>query len=332
MTGRHLPLRMALIVVLALCAAAWFFLVPERRQPVAAQAETLGEPNAAPLPTAETAAATAPLPASDAPLPLVFPSLKARADAGDRKAACRLGIELLRCQTLASHGSLTASLLHWREIEATKRGDLARADEMARASLHYLAVEESCAGLPPDAFELGARYLRQAALAGEPEAMLRYAAGQGFDSGRRMAYLRSPDFENWRREAPGMVEHALAEGRPEAAHLLWLAYADGQSMLSGLIPDDPMRAKAHRLLMERLWNPADPPTAVLLGAAPLSRSEELKAASLASDWHQRHFKGDRVDAEHALDGIAPFHDIHETGGKIRTDLVFCGDGAGTPHG
>jgi hypothetical protein len=331
MTGRHPTLRLALLVVLALCAAAWFFIVPERAVTTAAQAPSSAIPTPPPSPVPPTVP-SAPLPPADTPLPLVFKSLQARADAGDPKSACRLGIELLRCQTLETFGRITTSRLAFEEREATERGDLAQADERARTHLHHLAVAKECARLPPGVIEQGPRYLRQAALAGEPEAMLRYAAGQGFEPLKWHAFLRSPDLDAWRREAPAMVERSLASGRPEAAYLLWSAYADGESRLSGLIPDDPIQARAHRLLMERLWDTGQTPGPPAQDAPALSPAQEQQAASLASEWHLRHFKAARFDADHVLDGIAPFHDTEGTGGSFRTDLAFCESSPGVPRG
>lgn len=336
MTGRQKAFRLAMLVALALCAGAWLMFPPNALAPAtlpkAAVVLQAAAPASTQRPEPESLSPSQPLPPAEAPLPLVYPSLQARADAGDGQAACRLGIELLRCQRLARFKDYTKQHLLHAEAEATKAGDLDLADELARANLHYREIGLACAALPPALIERGAHYLRQAALAGEPEAMLRYADGQGFrQSPWDYGYLRSPEFDHWRREAPGMIERALALGRPEAVHLLASAHTSDEGMLQGIVRNDPVQAVAHQQLIERLQGADGPRLPAGRDLPRLDTQQEQQALALAADWHARHFNGGRVDAERALDGIASFHDPDRQQGRIRTDLTFCESLPGHPH-
>lgn len=333
MTGRQKALRLVILVVLALCAGAWLWFPPDGHAPATVPQPATVLPDAAPVPLRQPGPDARPpsqvLPPADSPLPLVVQSLQARANAGEANAACRLGIELLRCQRLALFKDFTSGVLQHSEAEATKAGDLDLADELARANLHYDEIGKACASIPPALVERGAYYLRQAALAGEPEAMLRYADGQGFTQMPGYhGYMRSPDFDHWRREAPGMIERALAMGRPEAVHLLLSVHTSDNGMLQGLVRNDPVQALAHQQLIERLQGADGPRLPAGQDLPGLDAQQEQQALALAADWQARHFNGKRVDPASALDGIASFHDPLRLQGRIRTDLAFCGSPAG----
>lgn len=159
--------------------------------------------------------------------------------------------------------------------------------------------------------------------------MLRYADGQGFTQMPGYhGYMRSPDFDHWRREAPGMIERALAMGRPEAVHLLLSVHTSDNGMLQGLVRNDPVQALAHQQLIERLQGADGPRLPAGQDLPGLDAQQEQQALALAADWQARHFNGKRVDPASALDGIASFHDPLRLQGRIRTDLAFCGSPAG----
>lgn len=82
--------------------------------------------------------------AADTPLSTVLDRLKSAADAGDRDAACRVGLELLRC---AAGAPLVA---------ATTRGPV--------------VTDAQCAGMSPAERQSASRYLAQAAAAGSAAA------------------------------------------------------------------------------------------------------------------------------------------------------------------
>jgi hypothetical protein len=286
------------------------------------------EPDASAATNLPSPRASEPLPPRDAPITDIAPLLQSRADAGDRKAACRLGIELMRCHLLLKvHQASVADWMQELELSQEAKGKPEDANRVAGLNLGYFEQSQLCASLPGDLVAQGPRYLRAAALAGEPEAMLRYADGQSLDTQSGFGFLRTPEFDQWRAEASTVLHAALAAGRPEAVELLRQAYAGDQGWMQGLVADDPMRAHAYFLLQGRLFNsptaaPLPPPEN--LGADQLRDAEEL-AASL----HERHFGGRRLDFKTSLHGLSPLYDPTGISGPAFRDHAYC-EPPGTP--
>lgn len=248
-------LALGFAVVLALLATAlwqgWPQVAPQGPSEAAQVAET-DTPLTAPAPAARQKGESpdiAILPPEDAPLAGIIHSLAERADAGDRKAACRLGMELLRCEHLQENAPRAP----------TDDGD-ARTAKRSSASVDYLMREPAwiverlaqCEAVPAALAGEGARYLEQAALAGEPEAMVRYAEGQHWPPSGRGA-MAGPSFDRWRRNAPGMMRRALEAGYPDAVFALMIAYQDDATHHAALIPNDPEQAAVIGLLYARLF-------------------------------------------------------------------------------
>ncbi|MBW8311038.1 MAG: hypothetical protein K0M64_03295 [Rhizobium sp.] len=251
------------------------------------------------LPAAEISPpkqASLPLPPPDAPLAQVLPDLQARADAGDHRAACRLGMELLRCQHLPTWDTLVSSSDPLdSEVEFEAEGNLAAANSVAEERLWLIERLQQCRGVPPDLQGQGARYLRQAALAGDSSAMLAYADGNHWRPDGRGTALGS-DFDQWRREAPGMVHAALRAGNPTAANMLQMSYSDDFGFLSAMIPDDTYRSYVYHLLTVRLFGHRERPALARdLDAAAMERAR-LEADQL----HERYFGGRRFNPALAL--------------------------------
>ncbi|HEY9143974.1 MAG TPA: hypothetical protein VIM90_08080, partial [Arenimonas sp.] len=132
-------------------------------------------------------------------------------------------------------------------------------------------------------------WLRQAAHAGEPEAMLRYAAGEAFGvHGASFDYLRSPGFENWRREAPGMLQAVIEAGYPEAVIYRMIAnQPDFGGPLANLLPADPVQDQAYNELF--LLLNVDSPLVELMRTNLRSQADEavgVQARQQAARWHQ----------------------------------------------
>lgn len=269
-----------------------------------------------------------PLPPRDAPITDVAPLLQSRADAGDHKAACRLGIELLRCHLLLKvHQGSVADWMQELELSQEAKGRPEDANRVAGLNLGYLEQSRLCASLPEGLVAQGPRYLRAAALAGEPEAMLRYADGQSLDTQGGFGFVRTPEFDQWRAEATAVLHAALAAGRPEAVELLRQAYAGDEGWVQGLVANDPMRAHAYFLLQGRLFNsptatPLPPPQG--LGADHVRQAEEL-----AASMHERHFQGRRLDFMTSLHGLSPMYDPTGISGPAFRDHAYC-EPPGTP--
>lgn len=163
-------------------------------------------------------------------------ALKSGAGSGDRKAACLLGFKLLRCASVAAIANdvrLMGDAIP-SDLDPPNRVNLLAMRPAARAFVSM------CRRAPADSKRSGLDYVRQAALAGEPEAMYRYARGDGIYLGEF-----GPDtaeFGRWMIEAPSLLEQAFRSGYPPAVVTLWQAYLDDSDPVSQLIPDNPLQA------------------------------------------------------------------------------------------
>ncbi len=323
MTSRPGTLCLSAIAALLLVAAGgWWWLhgrMPsdvstkskgiEVRRIGAARPTTLAS-NSTP---AEVAAKTAvgpslALPPDNAPLAEVFDELKARADAGDAHAACRLAVDLLDCGAVDATAQGQLDGLRTREATSEHKGNLTEANGYAEMQAQVVAAQQRCARIGQDQIALAGNYLRAAAKAGVPEAMLRYADGQGFGRALGLAALRDPNFDTWRREAPEMMRASLAAGRPGAAMVLADAYrTDTQAYFSALVPNDATQARAYSVLFLRLMGkdaPAGaatvaPETLAQMRAAGIDTSamdptpDELRQAEAQADQMYRDYFGGR---------------------------------------
>jgi hypothetical protein len=217
--------------------------------------------------------------APSALLRLGLDELTVRADRGDRKAACLLGFKLLRCarvHMIANDARLMGGTIP-PDLEDANRRHLLEARPRART---FVA---SCQGAPADSKALGFRYVRQAALAGEPEAMYRYARG---DVTMMEAWdPKSPEFAVWVKEADAMLLDAFHNGYTPAVMTLWEAYVDDNSPLSQLIPDDRLKAQALEFLMMRLRGEPVDTNAQQLRYPDVA----LPAAVQAAEWQRKYF-------------------------------------------
>ncbi len=280
----------AILVALAVSLLGWQLWRARSPAPVAAA------PEQAPASGPSAAGAPKPAAAGAAPARPVEPmradyrnpqlaQLKRSADAGDSRAACRLGMELLRCTDVSAAEQVLA---------ASTGQEPAGMPPEQRAYMQKLVgrarqLVEECRSAPTDAWQQGSHYLRQAALAGEPEAMYRYARGDSVlvDYSR----MDTPEFDRWRKEAAGMLELSFEAGYLPSLFDLMVAYSDNSSPITGLVPNDPTKARAMRLLIGRLaGKPADPPE-------PRHAGLESSAAALAAQWQRDYFASVRVPLE-----------------------------------
>ena len=294
-----------MLMALAILAGVWLLYPPAPKrlansQPAPAETVT-GEARATALPPTPAAAANLPpLPPRDAPIQDVLHALQARADAGDGIAACRMSIELMRCQIHARRpayeiSNLQESLPGLREKDDPRAVAAVAAIEAELAGA--LATEASCARLPEGLVDRAQHYLRAAALAGEPESRFRYASGAGFDDTGDFDYLLTPEFDQWRSDAEAMMQALLADGRPETSLMLAFAYSNDLGLLAGLVPDDPALARAHLALAKRVYGEslAALPIPLPQTEANTSAAEVARADELAAQWHQAHFGGRQYD-------------------------------------
>lgn len=239
---------------------------------------------------ASPAAATrrpAPLPPADAPLALILGPLQERADRGEGKAACRLALELVRCAQIRWWDGVQTrrASSFYDEAQHEKAGRLDAADQAAMSNLWHLERMQACTAVSDDLLARRGDYLRQAALAGEPEAMLRYADGQHFPMDARGVFA-DPGFEAWRREAPVMLQRALASGHPDAVLQNAFARMSDFGYLASLVPDDMEQAQAYMHLYTRVYGRPEP-----LGTARLGIESQRRVREMSARLHQQYFNG-----------------------------------------
>lgn len=311
---RVLLTAVLLPIVLFVTFRAWQHLPgqarfsPEPAPPTSAgpvQAATSDRPVRTPLPSE-------PLPPSDAPITDVATLLQSRADAGDSLAACRLALELLRCDqvdvALAKFDNIEHAI---RSMEAA--GQLEHAQGLADQLSWQTAREKECRALPPTLRERSSHYLTQAARAGEPEAMLHYADAAHLGNLEGLALYRAAEFDAWRRDAPGMLQRALQAGRGEAVQMFRLAYQGDYGPLASLFENDPVEAQAYLLMFTRMvrgTEQIDP----ALNPQQLARAREL-----ADERYRRYLASRRPEAE----PLQPFL-IPPGQGSKAINRTFCG--------
>jgi hypothetical protein len=221
---------------------------------------------------------TAGLPPVDAPLAVQIPELKAAAARGNATAACRLADIALQCAAARvfpvvageasaeeqramednlreQYGDVSLDALPaWYRDHARRRLDTLAMSEMDMAT-GWRARGQRCEGAPAVSHDEIAAALRQAALAGEPTSMVRYASGlwwtelamstvgMGFGNrGPGMDWLRSPGFDQWRRDAAAVRRAGLERGDPE---MLYAQFAfPSTTGLRPLAAEDPVESAA----------------------------------------------------------------------------------------
>ncbi|MGO4262591.1 hypothetical protein [Lysobacter sp. TAB13] len=272
---RGLIVSLIAIAVALLSWQLWRSRAPAAAAPVVADAQT-PQPSPA-LPAAQADATGKIEPIRDDYRNPQLAEIKNRADAGDSRASCQLGMELLRCtDTSAAEQMLAAAEENARpDLPPDQRGYMTKLENRARRIL------AECRNAPADSWKQGNHYLRQAALAGEPEAMYRYARGDSVLID--YSHMSTPEFDRWRAEAGNMMQLSFEAGYLPSVFDLMVAYSDDSSPLTGMIANDPTKARAMRLLISRLaGKPADRPESRYASLEPA-------ATALASQWQRDYF-------------------------------------------
>lgn len=293
---RYVAIAAGALVLLA-SLAGWFVFpkeTEEKRGRKVASITASAPGDVGPLEVEAAASPASPvaarqLPPPGAPLSRTHETLRALADAGHAKAACRLAVGLLRCAHLPR--LYVAPNIEAQEARLVERGRLAAANQIAEEHLWRLETMQDCDQLPPDLRSQGARYLHQAARAGDPHAMLAYASGHHLDpSGRGM--MAGPEFERWRSESPGMLRGALRAGNPSAAFALASAYQSDMGFPAALFEDNLYDWAVYHLLSTQLFGGAES-TGMLQGLP----AEQLQRARIeAGRMHREYFEGRRFDS------------------------------------
>lgn len=223
------------------------------------------------------------LPPADAKVVDIIDALKRRSAAGDGHAACRLAVDLLECRTVLNMALLQPDHGQDAESKFEREGNAAAANYMAQMKLGKLLAERRCEGVTQQQIAQAPGLLRQAALTGVNEAMVRYAEGMGVFNDRQLfSVLREPAFDVWRREAPALIQQALQQGDTASVVVLYGAYSDDLSFFAGLVPDDPVKTYSFRRLIGLLHgNHRDIPSTL---EPTLIRRGEEDAARMHRDY------------------------------------------------
>lgn len=235
-------------------------------------------------------------------LPLAFEGLRLRAEAGDGRAACQLGAKLIYCASLQRQlDEKTQAWFAQAEEELARKGQLEQANQWAQVRIKAIVAARECAGLPDQAGRMGHAWMRQAALSGEPDAMLVHASGgtlvTSIEDG--WSFLQDERFRQWRTESPAMLQTLLEQGEPAALIALLKGY-DNQSYLGWITTPDPDRALTLSLLADRVFKQSGglPRAGYSVDLREREARERYRAAMLrARDWHQQYFDGQEFDVE-----------------------------------
>jgi hypothetical protein len=300
MSRRQQVLRLFLLAGLAAMAGAWLILPPAPSAPDTSQPAPAAPADPAnPAPTSPEDGAAAmnlpPLPPRNAQVQDVLPTLQARADAGDGIAACRMSIELMRCQLIGRKFSDRQANLESQLARHRAKQDPQALAAAERELAKLRAEQASCDLLPEGLADRAQHYLRAAALAGEPMSRLRYASGSGFDDTNSYDHLVTPAFDQWRREAEALMQQSLAEGNPVAVLALTNAYSADHGFFAGLVANDEFQTQAYARLLQRVFGESLATFPFHLPQPSADAPDAARAEALAAQWHQDHFGGRQHD-------------------------------------
>lgn len=285
----------------------------------------------------ETAASPVAPPVSHPPLPVeaearmptALRDLVAQADAGNPGAACRLGSLLAQCSLLPAwwHSEEFVANLRKKEKAAVGRGNLQAANDAATSLLLVQKRLEHCGGIPDELYPRAHAYLRQAALAGERQALVQYTRGESFPSLGMIDnhQMRSPDFDVWRSEAHDLLQAQLRDGRPEAALMLLEAHSTLGGNLTLVTPPDPLLDHAYLLLVQRLFEDFEYPEN--WSPAPPEATIAAEAEALARRWHREHFRDRKFSVKRDLVGFERelLHPGHNPWPGLASTAPGCSD-------
>lgn len=186
------------------------------------------KPATAPLhqQTVQVSLSNAPLPPINASLSSIFPDLKRRAEAGDRRAACRLGVELDRCE----------GIRRYKE----------------KIPAHLQVAVPVCESFPLDDSNRSWPFILQAALAGDSYSAVRFSQGAGLTNG----VSPSDNADGWiayRQNVLPLLDSALENGSPQAAFML--ARLSSRPMFDRSLPLQPVRALGYYIALRNVSKP-----------------------------------------------------------------------------
>jgi hypothetical protein len=197
---------------------------------------------------------SAPLPPLDAPLAAVVRELKSRAEAGDARALCRLAVEYRYCAELQGRMQMIESGVARAQErieqggqggEGDRRGGWRSTERMASAFEQTSELYRHCEGVDVPKSSDIVRYMREAAVAGHPQAASQYVSGELFTNSDMLDNL--PELALYRDNAESMALAAVAQGDLRTTWALAEAYASEpgdrrRSLLAQAVDSQPVRA------------------------------------------------------------------------------------------
>ncbi|PPJ43828.1 hypothetical protein C0063_11805 [Pseudoxanthomonas sp. KAs_5_3] len=159
------------------------------------------------------------MPDAARPLRDVLPDLRARADAGEPDAACRLAAEMEYCDRIAMQLSSVSEAMRSTNVRLPPGTRMTpelqatiRQTQQAVAAGAERVLEESahCEGVPAISARQRLQYWRTAALGGNVVAMRHYAVGNAFRMNETLENL--DNLRVYQREAETLAKRAIAKG------------------------------------------------------------------------------------------------------------------------
>lgn len=243
-----------------------------------------------------------PLPSSSLPLRTTASMLNQLAASGNAAAACRLAAEYQRCSEARAKIAFADRLARQSEVRGAREelgGEIVR---LGQSGLESRLVH--CDGVDTPTTREVVKHWRNAALAGNREAMMQYATGSMFDLGSLLQLLT--ELRNYKSEAERIARKAASDGDGRAVLALAAAYspdshAGSPPLLSQATGQDLVQALGLYMFAERSGVGAPQSTermrafieeqiSILKAAASPQQvaTAEAEAIRLASEWSPPH--------------------------------------------
>jgi hypothetical protein len=227
-------------------------------------------------------AATLRQPPPDTPVKDVLAMLRSAADQGVPRAACRVGVELIRCgrigQRMVELESAMAAATNTPKDTQSAQAAMRRATAL---QLQLATDQRACGGVTEDETREAWRYVYLAAAGGNVAAMSRFARDPGMLGGPN-----APEYADawgaYRRDAPQFRADAIRGGDVRALYYGWWAALNGTSAAgAGVFPPEPetalLYASALRgLVDDRTMRTVDQMTARSASSIDPDRAERLR--------------------------------------------------------
>jgi hypothetical protein len=247
-----------------------------------------------------------PRPPHSTPVPELWTRLGPAARAGDAPSACILAIETLRCDLHHQSRTFSETLSaappdgELAALEAavadptgllTAIGTPSRTGAAVDERRHRLEadIDAHCGNVATERRSEAFALLRQAALAGVPDAQVTYVGA--FTGMLQPGALADPTFEHWMDEVPTVMARMLDAGHSDAPALFAEAY--GRDAFHGhLFPHDLMRSVAYGQLDQRIGNDGSLASRfVAIRRQALTSAQRAEADQLTAQLHAAHYSG-----------------------------------------